>query len=299
MDSLNEKKIIRRVSAVDIAGNIMLVLFKFYAGVAGKSSAMVSDAVHSLADVFATFVAVLGVRLARKEPDRAHPYGHERFECLASLALGGLLTATGIGIGLSGIRTILAGGYDGLAVPTGLALAAAVVSIIAKEAMFRYTRHYARKLNSGAFMADAWHQRSDALSSVGSLIGIGGAMLGFPVLDSAASVVICLFILKVAFGIIRDAVEKLLDTSCGEAFEAELRDFIGSREGVDAVDLLRSRKFGNRVYLDVEISVNGDLPLVEAHEIARQVHDAVEQRYPDIKHIMIHENPTPREGASE
>ena len=125
MDSLNEKKIIRRVSAVDIAGNIMLVLFKFYAGVAGKSSAMVSDAVHSLADVFATFVAVLGVRLARKEPDRAHPYGHERFECLASLTLGGLLTATGIGIGLSGIRTILAGGYDGLAVPTGLALAAA------------------------------------------------------------------------------------------------------------------------------------------------------------------------------
>ena len=292
---MEEKKIIKKVSAVDITGNIVLVLFKFYAGVIGKSSAMVSDAIHSLADVFATLVAVIGVHLARKEPDKAHPYGHERFECLAAMILGVLLTATGLGIGISGVKTILAGNYDQLSVPTGIALAAAVVSIVSKEGMFWYTRHYAKKLNSPAFMADAWHQRSDALSSVGSFIGIGGAMLGYPVLDAVASVVICLFILKVGFGILKDAVEKMLDTSCGEEFENELRDFIAAREGVDKVDMLQTRKFGNKVYVDVEISVDGSLPLVEAHEISKQAHDALEQRYPDVKHVMIHENPSVKE----
>ena len=292
---MEEKKIIKKVSAVDITGNIVLVLFKFYAGIIGKSSAMVSDAIHSLADVFATLVAVIGVHLARKEPDKAHPYGHERFECLAALILGVLLTATGLGIGISGVKTILAGHYDQLSVPTGIALAAAVVSIVSKEGMFWYTRHYAKKLNSPAFMADAWHQRSDALSSVGSFIGIGGAMLGYPVLDAVASVVICLFILKVGFGILKDAVEKMLDTSCGEEFENELRDFIAAREGVDKVDMLQTRKFGNKVYVDVEISVDGSLPLVEAHEISKQAHDALEQRYPDVKHVMIHENPSVKE----
>ena len=292
---MEEKKIIKKVSAVDITGNIVLVLFKFYAGIIGKSSAMVSDAIHSLADVFATLVAVIGVHLARKEPDKAHPYGHERFECLAAMILGVLLTATGLGIGISGVKTILAGNYDQLSVPTGIALAAAVVSIVSKEGMFWYTRHYAKKLNSPAFMADAWHQRSDALSSVGSFIGIGGAMLGYPVLDAVASVVICLFILKVGFGILKDAVEKMLDTSCGEEFENELRDFIAAREGVDKVDMLQTRKFGNKVYVDVEISVDGSLPLVEAHEISKQAHDALEQRYPDVKHVMIHENPSVKE----
>ena len=292
---MEEKKIIKKVSAVDITGNIVLVLFKFYAGIIGKSSAMVSDAIHSLADVFATLVAVIGVHLARKEPDKAHPYGHERFECLAAMILGVLLTATGLGIGINGVKTILAGHYDQLSVPTGIALAAAVVSIVSKEGMFWYTRHYAKKLNSPAFMADAWHQRSDALSSVGSFIGIGGAMLGYPVFDAIASVIICLFILKVGFDILKDAVEKMLDTSCGEAFENELRDFIAAREGVDKVDMLQTRKFGNKVYVDVEISVDGNLPLVEAHEISRQTHDAVEHRYPDIKHIMIHENPSVKE----
>ena len=141
-------------------------------------------------------------------------------------------------------------------------------------------------------MADAWHQRSDAMSSVGSFIGIGGAMLGYPVLDPIASVIICLFILKVGFSIIKDAVEKMLDTSCGEEFETELRAFIAAQEGVDAVDMIQTRKFGNKIYIDAEISVDGRLPLVEAHDISERVHDAVERRYPDTKHIMIHENPT-------
>ena len=199
---MNETKIINRLSTVGIAGNIALVVFKLYAGIAGHSGAMVSDAVHSLSDVFATLVAYIGVRISKKAPDQDHPYGHDRLECVASMILGMILLATGFGIGLNGVKQIAAGHYEQLAVPSAIALAAAVVSIVSKEVMFWYTRYYAKKLNSSAFMADAWHHRSDALSSVGSLIGIGGAMLGVPVMEPIACVAICLCLLTVASDIL-------------------------------------------------------------------------------------------------
>lgn len=289
---MNENKIIRSVTSVGIVGNIILVIFKLYAGIVGKSGAMVSDAVHSLSDVFATFVAFIGVRISRKAPDSLHPYGHDRFECLASMILGLILLGTGIGIGISGVNTIIAGNYGSLEMPAAIALIAAVVSIATKEAMFWYTRHYARKISSSAFMADAWHHRSDALSSVGSFLGILFARMGFPIMDSIASVIICLFILKVGFDILKDAVVKMLDTSCGEEWDNTMAEFIKSQPGVDNVDLIQSRKFGDKIYLDVEISVDGSLTLTEAHNIAENIHDTVEQNYPEIKHIMIHENPS-------
>lgn len=289
---MNEGKIISRVTTVGIVGNVILVVFKLYAGIAGKSEAMVSDAVHSLSDVLATFVAFLGLRLSRKEADSAHPYGHERFECLASLALGLILFGTGVGIGINGMRTILAGNYNMIETPSMIAVAAAIVSIVTKEAMFWYTRYYAKKLNSSVFMADAWHHRSDAFSSIGSLAGIVGARLGFPVMDAIACVIICVCILKVAFDIVRDSISKMMDTSCGADWDREMTEFILSCQGVEAVDLLQSRKFGDKIYLDVEIAVDGNLKLKDAHQIAEQVHDKVEENYPNIKHIMIHENPS-------
>ena len=288
---MSEKKIVARLTAVGVTGNILLVAFKLYAGIAGHSGAMVSDAVHSLSDVFATFIAFIGVKLAQKGPDRDHPYGHDRLECLASTVLGVILLATGLGIGWGGLQKIIAGHYESLAVPGGIALAAAIVSIVVKEGMFWYTRHYARKLNSSAFMADAWHHRSDALSSVGSLIGIGGAMLGVPVLEPVACVAICLCILKVAYDILKDAADKMLDTACGDSYEKNLADFIRAQDGVVSLDTLRTRKFGSKVYIDAEISVDGSMTLSDAHSIAERVHNAVEHKYPDIKHIMIHENP--------
>lgn len=287
----NEAVIIRKLSMVSLIGNTALSGFKMFAGIAGNSGAMISDAIHSFSDVLTTLIAWVGVKVSKKAADDSHPYGHERLECVASLILGLVLMATGLGVGKVGIENIIANQYDALAVPKAIALAAAVFSIIGKEAMFWYTRHYARIIHSSAFMADAWHHRSDALSSIGSLIGIAGAMLGYPVMDSIASVVICLFILKVAYDISKDALIKMLDTSCGEDYEEQLTSFIAEKESVLSVDMLHSRMFGNKVYIDLEISVDGNKSLREAHEVAEHIHKDVEHNYPEIKHIMIHVNP--------
>ena len=288
---MEEKKIIRRIAFVGVFGNIVLTAFKLVAGIIGRSGAMVSDAVHSLSDVFATFIAYLGTVLSKRPADRQHPYGHERLESLASIALGLILFATGVGIGKAGLETVFSGDHEALSAPGVIALVAAVVSIVAKEGMFRYTMHYAKVLNSPAFRADAWHHRSDAFSSVGSLIGIGGAMLGFPVLDSVASVVICLFILKVAFDIVRDAVQNTMDVSCGPDYDRKLRDFVLRQDGVEGVDVIQSRRFGNKVYADLEIEVDGNWTVFEGHAVAERVHDLVEKDFPEIKHIMVHVNP--------
>ena len=289
--SRDPQTIVNRVTSIGIIGNIVLSLFKFFAGIIGHSSAMVSDAIHSLSDVFATFIAWLGIKLSMQAPDKEHPYGHERLECVASLLLGAILFGTGLMIGLSGLKTIFAGHYENLQAPGAVALIAAVVSIATKEGMFWYTRCYAKVLNSAAFMADAWHHRSDALSSIGSLIGIGGAMLGFPILDPIASVAIAICIIKVAFDILKDAVSKMLDTACSDEYEQKLSDFISSQEGVDRIDMLHTRMFGNKIYIDAEIAVDGDKSLTEAHAIAEHVHHQVEKNFDNIKHIMIHVNP--------
>ncbi len=289
--ALDEKAVIRRLSLVSIIGNAALSGFKLFAGIIGHSGAMLSDAVHSFSDVLTTVVACFGVKISRKAADRSHPFGHERVECVSSLFLGLLLGVTGVLIGKSGVENIFSGSGESLPVPGAIALIAAVVSVIGKEAMYRYTLYYARRIRSSAFTADAWHHRSDAFSSVGSLIGIGGAMLGCPVLDSIASVVICLFILKVSCDILKDAVSKLLDTSCGEQYEEELRHFMEKADGVLGVDVLRTRMFGSKVYIEAEIRVDGDKPLRESHAIAERLHHGVESAFPNIKHIMIHVNP--------
>lgn len=293
---VDEAAAIRKMSFVSVAGNAVLSGFKLFAGVTGNSGAMISDAVHSFSDVITTVIAWIGVKASKKEADAAHPYGHERMECIASLFLGVILLATGLGVGKVGLEHILSGSYETLAIPSAIALVAAIVSIVSKEAMYWYTRYYAKLINSSAFLADAWHHRSDAFSSVGSLIGIGGAMLGFPVMDSVASVIICLFIVKASYDILKDGVTKLLDTSCGEGYDQQMEDYIAGQDGVVCVDSLRSRMFGNKVYIDLEIQVDGETSLRDAHKVAEHVHDEVEQAFPDVKHIMIHLNPAREEG---
>lgn len=278
------------MSLMGILGNVALAAFKLTAGIIGKSGAMVSDAAHSLSDVVATLIAYIGVRLSRQEEDANHPYGHERLECVASLILSLILAGTGIGVGYSGIRKLFLV-HETPEIPTLLPLIAAVVSIVVKEGMFRYTMHYARKLDSSAFKADAWHHRSDAMSSVGAFAGIGLARLGFPIMDPIAGLVIAVLILKVAYDIFKDAIAKMLDTSVGKDFERSVRKFIEEQPDVRHIDVLRTRQFGNRIYVDLEIAVRRDMSLVEAHNIAENVHRNVEKEFPNVKHIMIHVNP--------
>ena len=280
-----------RVALVTIIWNLLLSIGKLLAGVFAHSGAMISDAVHSASDVFSSIIVIIGVRIASRDSDEEHPYGHERLECVAAIILATILCITGIGIGIGACKNIFSGNYADLAIPGVLALIAALVSIIVKEAMFWYTRHYAKMLDSGALMADAWHHRSDALSSVGALIGIGGARLGFPILDSVASVVICVFIVKAAYDIFMDAIGKMVDKACDAETEQQLRDCATAVDGVEGIDLLMTRVFGNKIYVDIEICANGEKTLCEAHEIAEAVHDSIEKNFPKVKHIMVHVNP--------
>ncbi|MDD6135595.1 MAG: cation diffusion facilitator family transporter [Lachnospiraceae bacterium] len=280
-----------KVSLLSIIGNTVLSVFKLIAGVVAHSGAMISDAVHSASDVFSSIIVIFGVRVSSKESDKEHPYGHERLECVAAIVLAVILGITGLGIGYFAIEKIIAKNYSALAVPGTLALVAAATSIVAKEAMYWYTRYYARKLDSGALMADAWHHRSDALSSVGALIGIGGAKLGYPVLEPIASFVICLFVLKATYDIFKDAIDKMVDKSCDEQFQNEIKELVKSQEGVCDVDLLQTRLFGNKIYVDIEISADGNMTLTKAHDIAENIHTLLETTYPKIKHIMVHVNP--------
>lgn len=285
------QKTANKVSLVTIIGNLLLSAIKLFAGIFAHSSAMISDAVHSASDVFSTFIVMIGIRLASKEPDKEHPYGHERMECVAAIVLAVVLLITGLGIGLDAFKKITSGNYSELQIPGMLALVTAIVSIISKEAMYWYTRHYAKKIDSSALMADAWHHRSDAFSSIGALIGISGAMLGFPVMDSVASLVIFIFIVKASYDIFKDAMDKMVDHSCDEETEKQMYDCVMKNENVIAIDLLQTRIFGNKIYVDVEFQADPSYTLLEAHHIAETVHDDIEKNFPKVKHIMVHVNP--------
>ena len=220
------EKTAMKVSFVSIAANVLLSVFKLFVGVFAHSGAMISDAVHSVSDVFSTFVVIIGIKIAGKDSDKEHPYGHERMECVAAIVLATILCITGLGIGYTAIETILSGKYEQLVVPGALALIAAFLSIVVKEAMFWYTRINAKKIDSGALMADAWHHRSDALSSVGALFGIAGARMGYPFLDCVASVVICAFVIKAAYDIFKDAVDKMVDKSCDKETQNKIKKIV-------------------------------------------------------------------------
>ena len=287
--------IVQSTAAVGIFGNVILSAFKLFAGIFGHSAAMVSDAVHSLSDVFATLIAYIGRKLSEKPADDEHPYGHERFECIASVILGAILIATGVRIGLSCVDAIVNKTYLTAAEPGIIALIAAIASIVVKESMFWYTRYQAKRIKSSAFMADAWHHRSDALSSIGAFVGIGAARMGYPIMDSVAGLLISVVILIVAARIISDAVNNMLDRSADPALMAEMRkainDYSAERDLDVSVDSLITRRFGDRVYVDLEIGIDGNMRLKDAHDIAEEIHSMIEKEYKDVKHVMVHINP--------
>ncbi|MCH5299579.1 MAG: cation transporter [Ruminococcus sp.] len=281
-----------KVSAVSIIGNAVLSLFKFLVGIIAHSGAMVSDAVHSASDVFSSIIVIIGVKISSEKSDRDHPYGHERFECVAAIVLSVTLFFSGLFIGHTAIENLTSEKLRTMAIPGVLALVAAAISIICKEVMYWYTRFYAKRYDSGALMADAWHHRSDALSSVGALIGIAGARMGFPMLDTIASLFICLFIIKAAYDIFKNAVSQMVDRSCSEEMEQAIMQCAAEQDDVIRVGLIQTRVFGNRIYADIEVCAHGNITLAQSHEIAQRVHNAIEERFPKIKHIMVYVRPS-------
>lgn len=276
-----------KVSKITIIGNAILSFIKILIGFVSRSNAMLADGVHSFSDVVSTIGVIIGLKLSHKPEDKEHPYGHEKIESLSSLFLSIMLLAVGIGIGLSGVRNILAGNYI---VPGSLAILGAIISIITKEWMYHYTMKYAKIINSSSLKADAWHHRSDSLSSIGALIGIIGARLGFPILDSLVALIISILILKVGYDIAKQSIAQVIDQSADEEIVSEIEDKVKSIEGVKKIDTLKTRLHANKIYVDIEISVDSDIPVKSGHDIAQKVHNLVEENS-DVKHCMVHINP--------
>ncbi len=283
-------KAAQRVTLVGLGANALLCVLKLVIGFAAHSSGLISDAVNSASDVLNTLIAMIGVRIGNKQADADHPYGHARFECVASLLLAFLVFATGVGIGWNGVKDIISGG-KGLEVPGLPALIAALVVCTSKELLYWYTIRAAKKLDSLALKASAWDHRSDVFAALGVFAGILGARLGLPILDAVAGVVISILILRVAVNIFIEAVNQTVDRACEPELEGRFRTAALSQGGVRRIDELRSRRVGPGVYVDMEIAADGNLSLRDAHDIAERVHDAVEACEPGIRHCMVHVNP--------
>ena len=279
-----------RVSLYGVISNIILAALKCGAGILGQSSALISDGIHSASDVFANFIVIAGIKVSNRAEDADHPYGHERLECVASIVLAVVLILTGLAIGYEGLHKILHE-PETIAVPSLLPLIVAFISILVKEIMFWYCRSVALRINSDAVMADAWHHRSDSLSSIGGFIGVLGARMGYPILDPLASIVICLLIIYSAYEIFKSAVDKMVDHGCDKATTDKMKTIITGIDGVEHLDRLQTRIFGNRIFVDVVVSVADDLTVVQAHRIAENIHVAMEKDFGLVKHCMVHINP--------
>ena len=283
------------VTVIGGAVNVILLLFKFVAGFLGNSAAMIADAVHSLSDFVTDIIVILFVRISGKPKDKSHDYGHGKYETLAMTIIGLALLVVAVGILYNGMTKIInwANGKQ-LVAPGALALWAALLSIVLKEAVYHFSIVKARQLNSPAVKANAWHHRSDALSSIGTFIGIGGAIfLGqrWTVLDPIASVVVGIFIFHVSIGLLRNGIGDLMEQSLPDDVEAEILQLASSIEGVDEPHDLRTRRIGNHYAIELHILMDGELPLREAHDKASEVEDLLTQRYGEGTHVVVHVEP--------
>lgn len=280
-----------KVSMMGIAVNAALFALKLAAGIIGNSAAMTADSVNSAADVFSGLGITLSIKFAGKDSDEKHPYGHERIECIAAVILAVISFLTGVFLGIEAVKNIATSQYQNAELPGVIALIAAVISVITKEALYRYTKAVAQKTGSVALMAGAWDHRADSLSSFGGLIGIAASRAGLAFMDSAAAFIISLFIIKTSFLIAKDGFDKMIDSSCEEDVAEKMREVVMSQNGVMGIDLLKTRMFASKIYVDIEISADGTLTLSESHDIAERVHDAIEAEFEDVKHCMVHVNP--------
>lgn len=277
-----------KTSAVTIIGNVLLAIIKIFAGIAGRSSAVLADGFHTLSDVLTTVVAVMGLKISTKKADKDHPYGHEKYEPIFGKAISIVLVITGLLIGYEALKILISGKVE---TPGYIALGAAFISIIAKEIMFRYTMRTAKKIKSFSLEADAWHHRSDALSSIGTFLGVLGARLGLSILDPIAGIVVSIIIIKVGVDLYLDSVRSLVDESASPAIVEQIKTITQSVQGVKTIPDLKTRTFGSKIYVDIDIKVEASITVKEGHDIAKEVHDSIEEQVEGVKHCMVHVEP--------
>lgn len=281
-------KIATRLTRVSMATNLSLSIIKILSGIVGHSSVIIADGVDSLSDTLTTLLAYIGVRVSSKKADKNHPYGHERYEAILGKILALFLFVVALGILFQAweeYKNPLSN------IPTLLPLIAAVLSIVGKILLSRYTIHYAKVINSSVYLADGRNYMNDVFASIGAMIGIYLARIGYPIFQPIFTLVISFFLFKISFDLYRESVEDLSDKAAPDDVLDEIREITESNGDVKRIDVLRSRRHGKRYYVDMEIAVEASLSLVEAHAICEHVHDSIEAAIPEIKHIMIHVNP--------
>ncbi len=289
------EKQIYKVTLVGSVANAVLIVLKFLAGFMGRSSAMVADAVHSLSDFVSDVIVLVFVKISGKPRDKSHDYGHGKFETLATLIIGLILVGAGIALGVGGIEKVIAAAHGKMPERPGMiALIIAVVSIVVKEWLYRYTARWGEKLNSMAVKANAWHHRSDAISSIGTLMGIAGAMfLGekMRILDPIAAILVSIFIVKSGYDIIKPCIDELLEASLPESQENRIVEIVKSIEGIDSVHKLRTRRIGNNIAVDLHALMDGNQSLRSAHEKATAAERKLKQEYGTGTIVTIHMEP--------
>lgn len=285
-----------KTSVLTIIANVILAIVKIFAGIVGKSSAVLADGFHTLSDVLTTVVAIMGLKIASKSPDEDHPYGHEKYEPIFGKAISLVLVVTGLLIGFDALKVLVSGNVQ---TPGSIALGAAFASVIVKEIMFRYTMRTAKKIKSFSLEADAWHHRSDALSSIGTFLGVVGARRGLSILDPIAGIVVSIIIIKVGVDLYLDSVRSLVDESASPAIIEQIETIIKSVEGVKTIPDLKTRIFGSKIYVDLSITVDADISVKEGHDIAKEVHDLIEDQVDSVKHCMVHVEPFIANGEKQ
>ena len=292
---MSREKEIYKVTLVGSAGNVALLTFKFIAGVLGHSSAMIADAVHSLSDFITDIVVLVFVSISAKPQDQSHDYGHGKFETIATFLIGLALVAAATGIIVSGVVKLIAWwGGEQLVAPGWIALWAALLSIAIKELLYQYTARRGRQLDSQVMVANAWHHRSDALSSIGAAIGIGGAIwLGqrWTVLDPLASILVGLMLVKVAWELLKTSIGELTERSLPPETEQEIEQIIQSFDDVQEPHNLRTRHIGNRIAIEAHVRMDGQLPLQTVHDRATSIEHKLKERFGQRAHIILHMEP--------
>lgn len=287
-NELKKDRLLEKITKNTIIMNVLLSLLKVFIGIFGKSSVLIADGIHSVSDVFTTVLAYIGVRISEKTCDDDHQYGHEKLEPVMSKLLATFLFLTAIFIGYSAVKNIQNGNFSR---PSTITLFAAFLSIVVKEWMYRYTLKGAIILESSALKADAWHHRSDALSSIAAVIGIAGALVGYEILEPIVTIGISAFIMKISVNIYIESVKSLIDTAVDQDTFNDIKDIVLKVDGVKRIDMIKTRLHASKIYVDLEIGVDKDLSLKDAHDIAEEVHDNLEKSNEKIKHCMVHVNP--------